>query len=799
MTDSTPENDSAPGIPLSPLAKARALMKRSPEERWRRELSSNDPMREAGAALALGRLAAAKGDLEEAVNLLGRAASSDEPTVTPRALVQMVPALEALGRGADADRALHGAEASSDPEHAPDVILDVSALLIRRGRSERAVRVLESVVKAWPDENRATDDGTGLVRAIAALRLGNLLDERGDTPAAIPNWRLAMRANFPAVTPEAALRLADASVAEHQNGGTQPPAEIEELYRVAIDFDHPSASPEAALKLADFFITKNQPQLAIKEYELLLELGGDIARRAESGLEQARRGTQGVEKVVQFARSRTSKVIAGPMAIAAQRVLALVVGAGTGGMYLMRDLGERYQVAGWVDDGHPKDVEINGVRVLGTIDDLSRILATHKSIKAVFIAIPTMSGSRRRKVVEAILGADRQIELKNLPSMFELRRDRNIFRQLRAVRVEETIGSQSMHIDREAGAIVRGRSVMITAAGCTIGSELSRQVAHARARYLSLTDASTTALRHVLGDLERNRDVTRAHGVLASYDHVDTMRNALGMHSPEVVFHVAGHGHAPIVEDHPLEAMRTEFLGSWNFARLCGEAGVKTFVFVSNDAAAETRSVFGACKALTERAVAHASTEFPETDFVIIRPGSVYRSPGSVIEIFEQQISDGGPVTLTTEDAKRRFMRVQLATQLLLRTANAAKSGSLYALYGKEEVAIRDLAEWMIRMNGDQPEKIGIDIIGRRDHERRLDAPAGPREVEVTSDIGEEVIEIELERYPPEVVQKTLEIVRKAIDSGGSVELRNLIGEGVAKLLDEERERERRAKMTEAL
>ena len=799
MNNPMPENDSMPDMPLSPTAKARAVMKRSPEDRWKRELSSSDPMRAAGAALALGRLAAAAGNLEEAVELLGRAASSEEPTVTPRALVQMVPILEALDRGADADRALHGAEATSDPEHAPDVILDVSAILVRRGRSERAVRVLESVVKAWPDRNRATDDGTGLVRSIAALRLGNLLDERGDTAAAIPNWRLAMRANFPAVTPQAALRLADASVAEHQNGGTRPPAEIEELYRVAIDFDHPNASPEAALKLADFFITKKQPQLAIKEYELLLELGGDIARRAESGLEQARREPQRVEKVIQFARSTTSKVIAGPKAITAQRVQTLVIGAGTGGMYLMRDLGERYELVGWVDDGHDKDTEINGVRVLGAIDDLPRILATRKSIQAVFIAIPTMPGSRRRKVVEAVLDADPQIELKNLPSMFELRRDRNIFRQLRAVRVEETIGSQSMHIDREAGAIVRGRSVMITAAGCTIGSELSRQVAHARARYLSLIDASTTALRSVLGDLERNRDVTLAHGVLASCDHVDTMLSALEMHSPEVVFHIAGHGHAPIVEDHPLEAMRTEFVGSWNFARLCGETGVKRFVFVSNDAAAEPHGIFSACKALTERAVAHVATQFPETDFVTVRPGNLYRSPGSVVEVFEQQISDGGPVTLTTEDAKRRFMRVQLATQLLLRTASAAKSGSLYALYGKEEATIRDLAEWMIRMNGDQPEKIGIDIIGRRNHERRLDSPAGPREVEVTSDIGEEVVEIELERYPPEVIQKTLETVRKAIDSGDSVELRNLIGEGVAKLLDDERDRARRAKMAEAL
>jgi FlaA1/EpsC-like NDP-sugar epimerase len=702
-------------------------------------------------------------------------------------MVQLVPVLEKVGRAMEADQALHDAQVNSHPEHTPDVILDVSTILVWRDQQNKAIQVLEEVLDAWSSNERASDDGAGLARAVAALRLGNLLAERNDLAKAVEAWQTALRANFPAVTPEAALKLADAFVADYEARGGRQPAEVEELYRIAIDFDHPTASPEAALRLADFYLKEEQPQLAVREYEQLLPIPDEVGECARIGLAKARekvgssQGTQGVLRRIAHAGSTTGRAIAKPIAKRLPREAALIVGAGTGGKYLLRDLGRaRDDVVGWVDDDQ-KGVLVGGLPLLGTIDELPRILPEYR-IKTIYIAIPTMSGERRRRVVEAAMSAD-GVTVKNLPSMFELLRGRNLARQLRAVRIEETMGEQAMRIDRQAGDVVRGASVMITGAGSTIGGELSRQVAHARARYVSLVDVSTMALRRVLGELERDRDFKHAIAVLASCDHIDTMHRALEVHRPEVVFHVAGHSYGPIVEDNALEAMRSDIIGTWDFARLCGSANVKRFVLVSSEDAAESRGVFAASKALAEKAVAAAANEFPNTIFVSVRMGNVYRSTGSVVEVLEHQIDTGGPISLMSDDASRRFMRVELATQLLLRTAQMAETGDLYALRGEEEILIRDLAEWMIQLRGYAVHEIGIEVTKPRRFEKSLGSPYNDRERPATTNIpGVQKI-----KPPPVQVEGIEDILRQIKDliaKGNQVGLHELIAGPVQDLLE---------------
>jgi FlaA1/EpsC-like NDP-sugar epimerase len=787
MNDSPPKEQ-------SPIAKARESLSKTPEQQWRRELSSDDPEQVAGASLALGRFAAAEGDLEQAKRLLEQAATSQVRTVVPRALVQLVPVLEALGHPTEADEALHDALADSDPQHTPDVILDVAASLVGRRQPDRAIQVLKAVVQAWTRNERASDDGAGLTRAIAALRLGNLLHDKGDAKGATHAWELAVSANFPAVTPEAALRLADAFVAEHETTGERPPAEIEELYRVAIDFDHPVASPEARLKLADFYMNEEQPSLAARELETLARLGGEMGERASGGLERARAAIgrpRSIQRRLRYhinvaARTTKSRVNVKPKAIGKPREIALIVGAGTGGKYLLRDLNrERYEVVGWVDDGSEKGITIGGLPVLGTIDQIPDLLDSIH-INTIYIAIPTMSGARRKAIVEAALDAEQNVKVRNLPSMFELRRRRNLARQLRDVRVEETIGSQPMRIDREAGAVVRGQSVMIVGAASTIGSELGRQIAHARARYLSLVDRSTMALHRVAGELQRDREFEHVYPVLATFDQIDTMRRELALHKPEVVFHVAGHSHAPIVEEHALEAMRTDVVGTWEFARLCGEAEVKKFVFVSSEDAAEPNGVFSASKALAERSLELLAKQCPQTEFVAVRVGNIYRASGSVVEVFENQIATGGPVTVTDLNAKRRFMRVELATQLLLRTA-AMGGGGLFALNGEEEISIKDLADWMIRLRGYKPEDIEIEVIGNRRWEKRLGHPYSDRERPIPTDVPE-VIEIKPPDLPPDAIEEALTDLKEAVLAGDSPELLHLLHGSVRRLLKAELE-----------
>jgi FlaA1/EpsC-like NDP-sugar epimerase/tetratricopeptide (TPR) repeat protein len=759
----------------------------TPEQRWEEELANDrsDEQR-TGAALALGRLAAAEGRLDQAVVFLREAAESEVGTVSSRAGVHLVPILEELGRKVEADQALLAAQAGSDPGHTPDVSLDVAAVFVQRNQHERAIEVLKSVVDAWPDREQVSDDKADMARAVAVLRLGNLQADEGDVAAATESWRRAMDTNYPAVTPLAALRLADAARAEDAGGSGHPPAEIEELYRIAIDFDHPLASPEAALRLADYFIAQEQPRLAASEYKAVVDIGGEIGREAQERLSelQSRPASSSAPapKLVQAASSWARSVNSGRVRAPRSRqrkLRILIVGAGTGGKYLLRDLDrDRHEVVGLIDDGQV-GATVDGVPVLGGIDDLTGILDT-ESPDFVYVAIPTMSGERRGIAVGAALA--RGIGVKNLPSMFELMRTRNLARQLRNVRIEETIGRNPMVIDRAAGAIVRGRSVMVTGAGSTLVEELCRQIAHARARHLAIVASSTTALQRIVAELRDDREFERAFSVLAPCDRVETMRRALEAHSPEVVFHVAGHSQAAVAEENPVESIRTDVIGTWELARLCGRHGVQRFVFVSSEDAAEPHTVFGASKLLAEQSLRATADEFPQTEFLSVRVGNLYRSSGSVVEVFDRQIDLSGPVTLTDGDASRRFMRSQLATQLLLRTA--ALPGPLYALAGKEEVRIADLAVKMIALRGFDPGDIEIVNVGSRPGEptRRLSYDS-PRERPTPTDISE-VLEIRYQPPPTGAVIEMLGRVKAAVEEGDPASLLHLFVTEVADLVD---------------
>jgi FlaA1/EpsC-like NDP-sugar epimerase/tetratricopeptide (TPR) repeat protein len=763
----------------------------TPEQGWEEELAKERTAEQrTGAALALGRLAAAEGRLDQAVVFLREAAEGDEgievATVSSRAWVHLVPILEELGRDVEAEQALLTAQAGSDPEHTPDVSLDVAAIFVRRDQPERAIEVLKSVVDAWPDREQPSDDDADMARAVAALRLGNLQAGDGDTGAAAASWRRAMDTNHPAVTPLAALCLADAARAEDIGGSNRPPAEIEELYRIAIDFNHAVAGPEAALRLADYLVTQEQPKLAAAEYRAVIGVGGEIGSKAQerlTGLQFRSPPSNPRAKLVHaasnWAREAVNQGSRRAHRSRRRRRRVLIVGAGTGGKYLLRDLDRnRHDVVGLIDDGQI-GATVDGVPVLGGIDDLAGILDLLNP-DFVHIAIPTMSGERRGKAVDAAMA--RGIGVKNLPTMFELMRTRNLARQLRDVRIEETMGRNPMVIDRGAGEIVRSRNVMVTGAGSTMVEELCRQIAHARARHLAIVASSTTALQRIVAELRLDREFERAFPVLGPCERPETMGCALGVHRPEIVFHVAGHSQAVVAEENPVESIRTDVLGTWELAHLCGRYGVKRFVFVSSEDAAAPHTVFGASKLLAEQSLRAVAHEFPQTEFLSVRVGNLYRSSGSVVEVFDRQIELGGPVTLTDGEASRRFMRSQLATQLLLRTA--ALSGPLYALAGKEEVRIADLAARMIALRGFDPGEIEIANVGARVGEptRRLPYNS-PRERPAPTEIPE-VLAIKYQPPPTDAVVETLKQVRTAVEDGDPARLLHLFVPAVADLVE---------------
>lgn len=750
------------------------------EQLWRRELQSEDRQKQAGAALALGRYVAASEEFEEAAVLLRQAAESGFLHVVPRALLHLVGVLESLGRRPEADEALADALVATDPLHTADVSVDLAAILESRSERDQAIGVLRSVVESWPEQENAEDVGD-MMRAIAALRLGTMLSEKGEEDEALRIWRLALNSNYPAVTPVAALRLADALA--RRESPAQKPAEIEELYRVAIDFGHPTASPEAALRLARRLDDAGRAERARELCREVLRAGGKFGPRAEKelarlGPEQPRvvlRAPSDAKRLLATVNHRLRGVVKRPLR-------TLIVGAGTGGQYLLHDLRkakyQKYQVIGWLDD-HPPAAQVQGFSVYGTLSEIDSVLG--KLVPdAVLIAIPTLAGERRQVVVEACLRRD--IPVLNLPSMFELLRNGNIALQLREVLVEETFGSHPVEVDRQAGDLVRSRNVMVTGAGDSLGEELCRQIAHARARHLALVDSSATGLRRIGDELWNERRFERAFAVLDGCRDRAAMERALGAHLPDVVFHVPSHTHAPILETHPIEAVQTNVLNTWDFARACGEAKVRRFVFVSSKDAS-LRGVFDTTQVLAEHAVAAVQEEHHGTDFVTVRVGNLYRSSGSVVEVFENQIRRGRPVTLTDPHAGRRFMRTQLAAQLLLRTGEMAKAGRVYTLTGGDFLLIKQLAERMIRLRGLEPgEDIPLAVIDPRSWERRRAAPTGPPEQPISTEL-DDVMEIRRRSPGKESVEEAIACLQRAVETGEPAKVERALTDEVPRLL----------------
>jgi FlaA1/EpsC-like NDP-sugar epimerase len=379
----------------------------------------------------------------------------------------------------------------------------------------------------------------------------------------------------------------------------------------------------------------------------------------------------------------------------------LIVGGGEGGRLVVRELLRNPELnlrpVGFLDDDPRKlgSKDEHGLKILGatTDPDLSRVLDELEPDEVV-IAIPSASGELRGRVVTA--SRARGIPVRTTPTVFELLRDGSgqlrVTRQLRQVRVEDILGREPVREQLEqVGAYLRGRTVLVTGAGGSIGSELCRQIARVGPQRLILVDHAEDNLFEIQRELEEDRHVRTA-----AYKHVGMM------------------------ELNPVEAIRNNALATRLVARIAGELGVGTFVLISTDKAVEPKTVMGASKALAEWAVEATASAFPGTRFATVRFGNVLGSSGSVVPIFRRQIAAGGPVTVTDERMKRYFMTIPEAVQLVIRAGSLGdRSGDVYVLEMGEPMRIVELAEQMIRLSGLEPNRdIAIEITGARPGEK---------------------------------------------------------------------------------
>jgi FlaA1/EpsC-like NDP-sugar epimerase len=401
----------------------------------------------------------------------------------------------------------------------------------------------------------------------------------------------------------------------------------------------------------------------------------------------------------------------------------LIVGAGNGGQQvafeLRRNPGLRSAPVGFVDDDPRKQgMRIAGIKVLGPTQNLPRILDGVQPDE-VIIAIPSAPGTLRQQVVTAC--RERGIPVRTLPTTFELLSGGvNLMRQVREVRVEDVLGRDPVRVEIDrVGAYLRGRTVLVTGAGGSIGSELCRQIARVGAKQLVLVENSENALFEIRRELEEERHFARAAAVLADCKDATRMREVFSERQPSVVFHAAAYKHVPLMEENPVEAVRNNAVATRIVASAAGEARVERFLLVSTDKAVSPATVMGASKALAEWAIEAAQRRWKGTRYSSVRFGNVLGSSGSVVPIFRRQIANGGPVTVTDEKMTRYFMTIPEAVQLIIRSGELATGGEVFVLEMGEPVRIIELARNMIRLAGLEPKvDIGVEIIGRRPGEK---------------------------------------------------------------------------------
>jgi FlaA1/EpsC-like NDP-sugar epimerase len=401
----------------------------------------------------------------------------------------------------------------------------------------------------------------------------------------------------------------------------------------------------------------------------------------------------------------------------------LIVGAGNGGQQvafeLRRNPGLRSAPVGFVDDDPRKQgMRVAGLKVLGTTDELPRVLDGVRP-NEVIIAIPSAPGTVRQKVVMAC--RERGIPVRTLPTTFELLSGGvNLMRQVREVRVEDVLGREPVRVEIDrVGAYLRGRTVLVTGAGGSIGAELCRQIARVGPKLLVMVENSENALFEIRRELEEERHFNRAAPVLADCKDATRMREIFGERKPSVVFHAAAYKHVPLMEENPVEAVRNNAVATRIVAAAAGEAGAERFVLVSTDKAVSPATVMGASKALAEWAVEAAQNRWKGTRYSSVRFGNVLGSSGSVVPIFRRQIAQGGPVTVTDEKMTRYFMTIPEAVQLIIRSGELSTGGEVFVLEMGDPVRILELARNMIRIAGLEPEvDVGIELIGRRPGEK---------------------------------------------------------------------------------
>ncbi len=399
----------------------------------------------------------------------------------------------------------------------------------------------------------------------------------------------------------------------------------------------------------------------------------------------------------------------------------MIVGAGEAGHAVMREIMNSVfstmTVKCVIDDDESKwGSYLLGVRIVGGRDKIVEYAALY-GIDEIFITIPSANRATMKALVE--ICKETSCKLRTLPGIYQLVNGEVNVSKLRDVDVEDLLGRDPIKVDMESIMnYVRGKCVMVTGGGGSIGSELCRQIAGHKPRRLIIVDIYENNAYEIQQELIRKYPSLDLVVLIASVRNTNRMNSIMERYKPDILYHAAAHKHVPLMEVSPNEAIKNNVFGTWKTAQAAVQNGVKKFVLISTDKAVNPTNIMGASKRICEMIVQTYNRHY-DTEFVAVRFGNVLGSNGSVIPLFKQQIAAGGPVTVTHPDIIRYFMTIPEAVSLVLQAGVYAKGGEIFVLDMGEPVKILDLAKNLIRLSGYKvDEDIKIEFTGLRPGEK---------------------------------------------------------------------------------
>ena len=441
----------------------------------------------------------------------------------------------------------------------------------------------------------------------------------------------------------------------------------------------------------------------------------------------------------------------------------LIVGAGDAGNIILRDLRQRDHryVIGFIDDDETKHKKImNGIPVLGGRKDIKRIVE-EKDIGEIIIAIPSLEIDKLSELAEICSSSGENVAVKVLPSFFTSMDEVQInYQNLRPLQIEDLLNRDPVQLDMNTfGKYLEGKTVLVTGAGGSIGSEICRQVLKHNPAKLILLGRGEGSIYEINRELQLLADKGQVVPYIMNITNKEGMEDVFKTFRPQIVFHAAAHKHVPLMEAQPQEAVWNNAMGFYYTAKPAVDYGTERFVLISTDKAVNPTSVMGATKRLTEKIGQAMNTKYHTTKFIAVRFGNVLGSRGSVVPLFKKQIAAGGPLTVTHPDMTRYFMTIPEASQLVVEAGFMGDGGEVFVLDMGKPVKIVDLAKNMIRLSGFVPDKdIKIRFTGLRPGEKLFEELLTAEEgTEVTNHV--QIRRAILQDEDPDVLRQQMHVL----------------------------------------